>query len=193
MVEWTRPVLLVPPSVNRIQMKLQFEYGMLNETFFHFPKGARMKLTDARCRVKQEVCHPIKFATFLELLRCIAVALCVTNGMPLAAGAESREIRITQPYLNIPINREAKERIVDITTKGEVKRQFPSQLADDSIDYWIYLDVSEFEGKTITISGAATQRALNRIYKSRRINGSNSLYRDRTAAISFHRRSRLEQ
>jgi fructan beta-fructosidase len=137
-----------------------------------------MKLADAEFRVKQEVCHPLKVVTLLEILRCIAVALCVTNGMSLVAAAESREIRITQPYLNIPINRDAKEQVFDIKINGKVEREFPSQLADRSIDYWIYLDVSEFKGKTISISGAATQSALNHIYESRKINGANNLYRE---------------
>lgn len=69
-------------------------------------------------------------------------------------------------------------RVFQISVNGEPKRDFPVQLAEGSIDYWIFIDVSEFKGQTITLSGPATPAALNRIYQSNEINGSASLYKE---------------
>ncbi len=92
--------------------------------------------------------------------------------------AQSKELHVTQQYLNIPIGRQTKLRIFTINENGAVKRTFPLQLADDTVDYWIYLDISEFKGKTITLSGPATQPALDRIYQAAKIHDAATMYKE---------------
>lgn len=87
-------------------------------------------------------------------------------------------MEIKKPFLNIPIGDEARMKLVNIIVDGEVKREFPVQLAEDSIDYWIYIDVSEFIGQTITLSCPATSESLTRIYQDDRIVGADSLYNE---------------
>jgi sucrose-6-phosphate hydrolase SacC (GH32 family) len=69
-------------------------------------------------------------------------------------------------------------RVFQISINGKLKREFPAQLAEGSIDYWIFINVSEFQGRTITLSGSATQGALERIYQSSKIDGESSLYKE---------------
>lgn len=59
-----------------------------------------------------------------------------------------------------------------------MKREFPLQLADDTVDYWIYLDISEFKGQTITLAGPAAQPALDRIYQDRTIHDAATMYKE---------------
>jgi sucrose-6-phosphate hydrolase SacC (GH32 family) len=87
-------------------------------------------------------------------------------------------MHITKQNLNIPIGREAKMRVFQISVDGKLKREFPVQLAEGSIDYWIFINVSEFQGQTITLSGTATHSALDRIYQSSKIEGEDSLYKE---------------
>ena len=87
-------------------------------------------------------------------------------------------MHITQQYLNIPISRKAEMRVFQISIDGKLKREFPVQLAEGSIDYWIFINVSEFQGQTITLSGTATHSALDRIYQSSKIEGEDSLYKE---------------
>jgi sucrose-6-phosphate hydrolase SacC (GH32 family) len=87
-------------------------------------------------------------------------------------------MHITQQYLNIPIGREAKMRVFQIGVDDKLKREFPAQLAEGPIDYWIFINVSEFQGQTITLSGSATHLALDRIYQSSKIEGEDSLYKE---------------
>ena len=93
-------------------------------------------------------------------------------------------MHITHQYLNVPIGRTSEMRLFQIVVNGEQKRQFAMQLAENSIDYWIFIDVTEFEGQTITISGPsnpsspAAQHGLNRIYQADKIAGASSLYKE---------------
>jgi sucrose-6-phosphate hydrolase SacC (GH32 family) len=98
--------------------------------------------------------------------------------LPISLCAETRAMQITQQYLNIPIGREAKMQVFQISVDGKLKREFPAQLAEDSIDYWVFIDVSEFQGHTITLSGSASQLALDRMYQSNEIEGEASLYKE---------------
>lgn len=92
--------------------------------------------------------------------------------------AQSKHIQVSEQYLNIPIGRQTKLRVFNIQEGDHVERTIPLQLADDTIDYWIYLDVSEFKGKTITLSGPATETALNRIYPAASIRDAATMYRE---------------
>lgn len=114
-------------------------------------------------------------------LRCLrlcvwllGVYLCV----PISLSAETMAMQITRQYLNIPIGRKAKMRVFQISVDGKLRREFPAQLAEDSIDYWIFIDVSEFQGQKITLSGSATQLAWDRMYQSDKIEGQKGLYKE---------------
>jgi fructan beta-fructosidase len=92
--------------------------------------------------------------------------------------AQSKQIHAAQRYLNIPIGRQTKLRIFTINEGGSVKRTIPLQLAAGTVDYWIYLDISEFKGKTISVSGPATQQALDRLYQAASIRDSATMYKE---------------
>jgi fructan beta-fructosidase len=99
--------------------------------------------------------------------------------------AQSRTIPISKHYLNIPVANSSEMHVFQIQVNGALKREFPVQLAEHSLDYWIFIDVSEFKGQTITLSGPSSQSALERIYQSDQIEGANSLYKERNRP-QFH-------
>ena len=111
----------------------------------------------------------------LELVLSLFAALLLSS--PLLR-AQAKELHVTQQYLNIPIGRQTKLRLFTVNQGGAVKRTIPLQLADDTVDYWIYLDISEFKGETITLSGPATQPALDRIYQAATIRDAATMYRE---------------
>jgi sucrose-6-phosphate hydrolase SacC (GH32 family) len=94
-------------------------------------------------------------------------------------------MHITKRYLNIPVERESAMRVFQIRVDGIQKREYPVQLAENSADYWIFIDVSEFKGQTIILSGPSTQAALGRIYQADQIEGAASLYKERNRP-QFH-------
>jgi len=114
-------------------------------------------------------------------LRWFHLSICLLGVhvyLPISLCAETTVRHITKQYLNIPIGREAKMRVFQISVNGKLQREFPAQLAEGSIDYWIFIDVSEFQGQSITLSGSASQLALGRIYQSSKIDGQGSLYKE---------------
>ena len=124
----------------------------------------------------------------LKAMSCLlVVALCPLTSLC----AQSRTFHITQRYLNIPVERASKMGLFQISVGGVLKREFPVQLAEHAIDYWIFLDVSEFKGSTITLTGSkgaaspSAQAALDRIYQANQIEGAATLYKE-TNRPQFH-------
>jgi fructan beta-fructosidase len=117
-------------------------------------------------------------------LRSIGCLLAVVVCPAISLLGQSRTIPITQQYLNIPVERKSEMRVFQISVGGIQKREFPVQLAEDAVDYWIFLDVSEFKGKSITLtgpsdlSGPSAQAALDRIYQANQIEGAATLYKE---------------
>jgi fructan beta-fructosidase len=96
----------------------------------------------------------------------------------ISASSQDVRLKITDPYLNIPVSYNAKMGIMKINVNGNPKREFSVQLACDTINYWIYIDVSEFKGQTITLNYPFATKSLNRIYQDIKINGADSLYKE---------------
>jgi fructan beta-fructosidase len=121
-------------------------------------------------------------------LACLAIVF--LSAVPSLL-AQSRTMHITHRYLNVPIGRQSEMRLFQILVDGVQQRQFAMQLAGNSIDYWIFIDVGEFTGQTITISGLPDPRSpsagpsLNRIYQADKIEGASSLYKERNRP-QFH-------
>lgn len=103
---------------------------------------------------------------------------------PILAHAQVT-MTITKHYLNIPIGRQARMKLLQLKAGGRVKLDIPVQLAEDTIGYWIFVDVHAFKGQKITLSGPANQTALQRIYQDDTINGADSMYKE-TNRPQFH-------
>jgi fructan beta-fructosidase len=99
--------------------------------------------------------------------------------------AQSRNIHVSKHYLNIPVSRAGEMHVFQIQVGGIQKRELPLRLAEHSPDYWIFIDVSEFKGQTITLSGPSSQAALDGIYQADKIEGADSLYKERNRP-QFH-------
>jgi fructan beta-fructosidase len=114
----------------------------------------------------------------LKRMLSFALFLCAVFCLPHPVLGETREMNITQSFLSIPIGRDAKMQVFQIRVDGKLKREFPAQLAEGPIDYWIFIYVDEFKSQTITLSGPSTQVALSRIYQANKINGEDTLYKE---------------
>jgi fructan beta-fructosidase len=129
--------------------------------------GKALHFTAPRLRLQSMSC-------LLAIVVCPVTSLC----------AQSRTFHIAQRYLNIPAERASEMRLLQISVGGVQKRKFPVQLAEHAIDYWIFLDVSEFKGSTITLTGLSgiaspsAQAALGRIYQANQIEGAATLYKE---------------
>ena len=112
----------------------------------------------------------------LSTVKYCLIVVFVFSFSPLFA--QQLEMKITKPYLNIPIGNKVRMKLMELHVNGKMRREFPVQLAEDTIGYWIYIDVTEFKGQTITITCSANSKDLKRIYQDDQINGSDSLYKE---------------
>lgn len=63
----------------------------------------------------------------------------------------TREIEISQPYLNFPVRNGAAKRRVSVLMDGNVERAFNIELADAQPDWWAFMDATPFRGHRIAL------------------------------------------
>ena len=66
----------------------------------------------------------------------------------ISAFAADRGIEITGKYLNIPVEQGADKVLISLQVDNEKVREFSISLASGEPDYWLYLEVQDFIGKT---------------------------------------------
>ena len=77
----------------------------------------------------------------------MTVILCTSD-----AFAADREIEIKGKYLNFPVIHGAEKSLISFFVDGERVREFTVELATGEPDYWVYLEVQDFIGKTGSLS-----------------------------------------
>ena len=102
------------------------------------------------------------------------------NRRPCIANAE-REFKIEKRYLNLPIKNGATKRQVITVVDGKVEVKNDIELADGAPDWWAFMDVSAWRGKTVTLQVdklPEDSTALSSIEQSDSIKGAENLYRE---------------
>jgi len=87
-------------------------------------------------------------------------------------------MKITKQYLNFPISMQEKFGTMSFINKRTTDYSFNIRLASDKADYWTFCDVSDWKGKTLTITYTGNQDALKKIYQSDEIDGNDSIYKE---------------
>jgi len=123
----------------------------------------------------------------------LLLAFCWPSGWSAEAGAREddkpplllanvkREFRIEKRYLNLPIKNGATKRKVTTLVDGSVEVKNDIELADSEPDWWAFMDVSAWRGKSITLEVDALpedSKALSSVEQSDSIKGAEGLYRE---------------
>ncbi|MCF7675135.1 MAG: glycoside hydrolase family 32 protein [Akkermansiaceae bacterium] len=98
----------------------------------------------------------------------------------LVANAE-RQFKITQRYLNIPIKKGAGKHEVTVLVDGRVEVKNVIELAGAEPDWWAFMDVSAWRGKTLTLRVdklLENSPVLAMIEQSDTLKGAEKLYRE---------------
>ena len=82
-----------------------------------------------------------------------------------------KEIKITHKYLNMPVESSQDRQTMTFVTDGTTVRKFVIRLSNGHPDYWVFPDVSEFQGETLTISYPLNVSGFNKIYQSDKVTG----------------------
>jgi hypothetical protein len=111
-----------------------------------------------QCGYLHEAATGIRRRTNMRRALCLLILL---NGLfwltPDAAGPASansgtaegvKELTLESKYLNLPVKNGAAKRRMSLSADGRIVREFEIELAEGEPDFWVFLDVSTFRGKT---------------------------------------------
>lgn len=108
-----------------------------------------------------------------RILLILVLGFCSTN-----INADSITVVANKKYLNIPISMKAARQNMTIEVNGVKTHSFEVRLATDNPDYWVFNDISEFNGKNITLTFPENKKGLQRIYQSDKFNGEDEVYKE---------------
>lgn len=117
--------------------------------------------------------------------RITAFALVTFLSANLTLLGEEIEISISSRYLNFPVSHQQERGKMTFEVAGEPDLSVVIRLAPGEPDYWVFRDVSDLKGKTITISYEGNAKGLSKIYQADAIAGQDSLYREKNRP-QFH-------
>lgn len=89
------------------------------------------------------------------------------------------EVPLTGRYLNLPVKNGARKRWVTVSLPGEAPRRFDIELADGKPDWWAFIDVSRWKGRSAWVvvdELREDSQGLKQIATANEINGSKDLY-----------------
>ena len=86
----------------------------------------------------------------LLIQKAILANILLFIGYSLSAG--EIKIKIDKRYLNIPVSHKEDRHKMTFEVKGQPALSVVIRLAPDEADYWVFKDVSNLKGKTLTIS-----------------------------------------
>jgi len=105
---------------------------------------------------------------------------------------ETMELVVEKRYLNLPVKNGAAKRRMKVLLDGETVREFEIELAEGKPDFWVFLDLAPFTGKTLALQldgGDAGAEGMASITQDDEIKGAENLYAEKHRS-QFHFSSR---
>ena len=88
------------------------------------------------------------------------------------------KIKIDKKYLNLPVSHQVERAPMTLRADGMEDYSFQIRLAQSQPDYWVFCDMSRYQGKELRISYPGDNARLELIYQADEITGQDSLYRE---------------
>jgi fructan beta-fructosidase len=103
----------------------------------------------------------------------------------------SREITIESRYLHLPVAYQGPIRRVTIASDGKILREFEAKLADGKPDFWVFDDMTDVKGQTLTVATRlpSDSHALSAIKQVDTLPDAHELYKEKDRP-QFHFTSR---
>jgi fructan beta-fructosidase len=115
----------------------------------------------------------------------------VQSDKPKQSGPARRELQITRRYLHLPVTTGAPKRRMNFNVDGKVVREFEIEYAEEKPAFWVFADVSDFQGKTLVVETRLTGEAaaLDQIKQDDAVPDAANLYLEKQRP-QFHFTSR---
>ncbi|MFC2098571.1 glycoside hydrolase family 32 protein [Bacteroidota bacterium] len=114
------------------------------------------------------------------LILLIIFALAPVSCSQNPAGKSEIKLAIKKQYLNIPLmmERETPQRKMHLRIDGEILGVFNVPFADNEADFYGFIDLSQYQGKTLTIEVDTSIQSLAEISIDDEIKGTEDLYNE---------------
>jgi fructan beta-fructosidase len=93
--------------------------------------------------------------------------------------AQNLSLKITKRYLNLPVSHADNRGIMQFQTGGKQERSFKIRLASGKPDYWVFCDMDQLKGQTISIDYDGKSDGLSKIYQDDKFAGQDSVYKEK--------------
>src|SRR5882672_1776750 len=104
------------------------------------------------------------------------------QSVTMAADVEvNLPLKLEKHYLNLPVKNGAPGRHLTLLVDGQIAREFDIELADGPPDWWTFVDLTPFKGRTAALMVDRLPEdlgALKLIGQSDAIKGSENLYHE---------------
>ena len=121
----------------------------------------------------------LKINNLLIVLSLLLISSCSTKDQKPGNNEENEiTMAVTSKYLNLPVSQSADRAKMTLAEDGKQFKEFVIRLAPDKPDYWVFWDISRYNGKEITIKYSGSGTGFKNIYQDNRIAGEDSLYRE---------------
>jgi fructan beta-fructosidase len=119
----------------------------------------------------------IKILLAISLI--VIVCSCNNSGVKTKISEpQDLSLTISKKYLNLPVSQKVDRAKMSFEVDGKAELEFVIRLAPDKPDYWVFCDVSSYNGKVLKIKYAGVPGGLSKIYQDDVINGQDSLYKE---------------
>ena len=100
--------------------------------------------------------------------------------LAISMGTKAAEIKvkIAKQYLNFPVSQQTDRKQMRMTLGSEEVCHFVIRLTAGEPDYWVFRDVSEYQGKTLTLTFDGDEKALLKVYQDDTYPGEDMIYEE---------------
>jgi sucrose-6-phosphate hydrolase SacC (GH32 family) len=121
-----------------------------------------------------------KITLIFSTLLCIVFSLFFFQ----ACAENAREFTCEKTYLNFPVKYGGEQRHLEFFVDGQKVREMLMALSDsEKPDFWVYLELKEFQGKTATLTidelPDNTAKGFSAIYQDDTFPGEENLYKEK--------------
>lgn len=96
----------------------------------------------------------------------------------LMAQTTEQTISVSEQYLNLPVSQSEERDEMTLTFGDGTVRKFVIRISEETPDYWVFVDLSSFQGQDLQVSYPTNRKGLGHIYQSASIAGSDRLYHE---------------
>jgi len=112
-------------------------------------------------------------------MKKLTIALLMFLTIQGLAQTVEKTFKVEHQYINIPIESQQERQRVNFKVDGQAYTYNDIRIANNSVDYWTFIDVSKYMGKEFTLEFSYYVPGIERIYQSDLFVDQENLYQEK--------------